>query len=667
MTDIEDIIIDENNHHQKNKKIMKYNKLNIPIDTLENMVWDILNLTNPTYESIKDTISQFRKIYKLVPALNDILQTYKNMYTAGKLEYDEKYEALLRKRPCRTHSGVMPVAVVMAAFPNGKAFTCAFNCKYCPQEPGQPRSYLKKEPGVARANDNNFDPILQMNNRLNSYKTNGHTIDKLELIVLGGTFCSYEESYQFDFITKLFYAANCFNSSLNNDDKNNREIKSLAEERKINETSKVRIIGLTIETRPDTICKRELIKFRNMGVTRVQLGVQHIDDHVLKRVNRECPTQKTINAIRMLKNNCFKVDIHIMPDLPKPYVKGTDPDLDPSIDPKIDDIDWEYDMYKRDHEMFHEIITGENFQADQWKIYPFSVVPWSKMEEEFKNGLHKSYANEFLKSGVSKLDELLYTVSKNVPIWIRVNRMVRDIPASYILGGNTIENKRQYIEDNMKKNGDFCKCIRCREPKNTNFDENDIKLFVTSYKASQGFEYFISYESYDRKFLYGFIRLRINYQIDDELVFDELKDCALIRELHVYGEIVRTNQLTTDNSCQHRGLGKMLIERAFEICKEFNYTKVAVIAGDGVKEYYRNKHGFIDGQYFLIKILEKDIITNTIIQSTQKTIPGNFVQEIIISSTKAQYLLTQKIHTISFTVFLILLLIFHFNFFIVKN
>jgi histone acetyltransferase (RNA polymerase elongator complex component) len=149
--------------------------------------------------------------------------------------------------------------------------------------------------------------------------------------------------------------------------------------------------------------------------------------------------------------------------------------LDPSIDPKIDDIDWEYDMYKRDHEMFHEIITGENFQADQWKIYPFSVVPWSKMEEEFKNGLHKSYANEFLKSGVSKLDELLYTVSKNVPIWIRVNRMVRDIPASYILGGNTIENKRQYIEDNMKKNGDFCKCIRCREPKNTNFDENDIK------------------------------------------------------------------------------------------------------------------------------------------------------------------------------------------------
>jgi GNAT superfamily N-acetyltransferase len=153
--------------------------------------------------------------------------------------------------------------------------------------------------------------------------------------------------------------------------------------------------------------------------------------------------------------------------------------------------------------------------------------------------------------------------------------------------------------------------------------------------------------------LYGFIRLRINYQIDDELVFDELKDCALIRELHVYGEIVRTNQLTTDNSCQHRGLGKMLIERAFEICKEFNYTKVAVIAGDG--------------QYFLIKILEKDIITNTIIQSTQKTIPGNFVQEIIISSTKAQYLLTQKIHTISFTVFLILLLIFHFNFFIVKN
>ncbi|ATZ80694.1 putative histone acethyltransferase [Bodo saltans virus] len=604
MTDIEDIGNSMQNEScdniQQKSEHQLYNKTNIPIHILEKMVMDIIEIENPTCESVKIMIETFKKVYKHHPSQNDVLQTYKNMCKNSNMEYDKKYEALLRKCPSRTHSGVTPVAVVMAAFPNGKPFTCAFDCKYCPQEPGQPRSYLKKEPGVARANSNNFDPILQIKSRLDTYRMNGHSIDKLEIIVLGGTFCSYEESYQYDFITKLYNAVNnyCCDNNLNTVSLT----QSLQIERKLNETSSVRNIGLTIETRPDTICKRELIKFRNMGVTRVQLGVQHIDDDILKRVNRNCPTAKTIKAIRMLKNNCFKVDIHIMPDLPKPYIKGSDPDIDPSIDPKKEDIDWKYDMYKRDGKMFHEIINGEDFQADQWKIYPFSVVPWSKMEEEFKNGLHISYADELLENGVTKLDQILYDVSENIPIWIRVNRMIRDIPASYIIGGNNTANKRQCIENDMKKMGIQCKCIRCREPKNTKFNESDVKLFITSYKASNGLEYFISYENNDRKLLYGFLRLRINSVIDEnEFVFDELKGCALIRELHVYGEVIPINNITTQQSCQHRGLGKLLMEEALNICKQFNYTKVAVIAGDGVKEYYRNKHGFHDGQYFLIK------------------------------------------------------------------
>jgi histone acetyltransferase (RNA polymerase elongator complex component) len=575
-------------------------------ETLIKMINDILAIENPTEDLVVQEIYSFRKKYKSTPSKKNLLNVYRQLCKEKNIPYNTIYEKLLRTCPARSQSGVLVVAVVMSAYPNGKAFTCAYDCYYCPQEPGQPRSYSIKEPGVARANRNNFDPMMQMYDRLDTYYRNGHTIDKLEIIVLGGTFCSYDEDYQYNFIKQLYYAANTYF-----DETKRPAYENIEDEVTKNENAKVHIIGLTLETRPDTICAKEMIKFRRMGVTRLQLGVQHIDDDVLRRVNRQCPTIKTIRGIKMLKNNCFKVDIHLMPDLPKPYVPGSDPDQYPKVTPEWEDIDWSVDMYERDKRMFDMVISSQDFQVDQWKIYPFSVVPHSEMKRQFDEGLHKSYVDTIMPDGKNQLEHLMYEVLPQVPIWIRINRLQRDIPACDIVGGNSVENFRQIVEEALIKKNTPCRCIRCREVKGKNVDYSNAQYFCTQYKSSDGEEYFLSFENKERTTIYGFLRLRLSNEVglgmnDDDIVFDELIDCALIRELHVYGDVVGAHKDTTESSSQHRGFGSQLMDKAFQIAAENGYAKIAVISGAGVKGYYKKKHGFEEGKYFLVKKIEID-------------------------------------------------------------
>ena len=576
-------------------------------DFLRECVEDMLQRNITTREQMDAFIKEIGRAKSVSLGNSELLYTYRVMCQKDKLTYDKHYEILLQKKTHRSQSGVMVFTVVLSPHPNGQEFSCEFDCKYCPLQPGQPRSYLKEEPGVQRANRHNFDPVLQFRDRGHSYITNGHPVDKAEVIVLGGTWSSYPEDYQIDFITKLYYAANTFFDDV--DAIKLRSVLSLQEEMKINESTECKIIGLTLETRPDCINKKELIKFRKLGVTRIQLGIQHINDRVLQRIDRRCNSKHAIKAIKMLKDNCFKVDCHWMPDLPKPLKESTDPH---KKELEYDDIDWEFDMYDEDIKMFHLIITEGDWQVDQWKIYPAEVTPYTKLKEEYERGLHKSYAEEVINhpriKKYTRLHELLINVKSKVPKTIRLNRIIRDIPSNYILGGASDVSMRQVLQLELKKLGLQCKCISCREVKKQKIDSTNVKLVEYKFESSNETEVFLSYETPDEKILFGFLRLRLIKNQKNSTIFEELKDCALVRELHVYGQTTAVNKKDSDigkdpnNNYQHVGFGTKLLNEAFTIAKANGFQKIAVISGNGVKNYYK-KFGFVDNEYFMIKDL----------------------------------------------------------------
>ena len=447
------------------------------------------------------------------------------------------------KKKCRSWSGVLVVTVVMRP----DKFSCPFDCHYCPNEPGQPRSYLSSEPAVARANRNEFDPVKQFRSRLNMLRNNGHTINKIEIIVLGGTFSTYPRTYQEEFISGLFYASNT-------QDFDERPILSLVQEQHINETAKYRIIGISLETRPDLITRHELLRFRHLGCTRVQIGVQHTDNSILKLVNRGHTVETSIKAISLLRNFGFKIDVHIMPDLP-----GTTPDLD--------------------NQMMHDILCSPDFQPDYLKIYPCLDVQHTTIRNWKHNGFWKPYSEQHNGS------QLLLDVCSHAKIyskyWIRFNRIQRDFPEEKdgVIGyasDNIRSNFRQLLQNYCAKAGIFCKCIRCREVKNKK--RQSYQFFTDKYFAADGFEFFISCASPDRTVLYGFVRLRLSS--------NNLHRSALIRELHVYGTLQNLHSKTT-HSTQHQGIGKALMLHAEYIALTHRYFNIAVISGVGVREYYR--------------------------------------------------------------------------------
>jgi len=487
------------------------------------------------------------------------------------------------KKQMRSQSGVLVITVVTSPHPNGQQFTCPNNCHYCPNEVykdnperDQPRSYLSDEPAVRRANQNRFDPIQQFMARVNMYIEMGHPIDKVELIVLGGTWSFYPKSYREEFIQLLFYAAN----TVYDYNYRPRPPYSLEEEQRINETARVRIIGLTLETRPDWITKTEIVHFRKLGCTRVQLGVQHTDMEVLNAMNRKCPISKVIKAIRLLKDACYKVDIHLMPDLP-----FSTPELDKA--------------------MFDEVLQNSDLQADQWKIYPCQVMPFTMIEKWYKEGKYKPFTPEQL------MDVLCYVKPKVHP-WIRLNRVIRDFTAESIIAGNMDPGLRDKLKVEMQRRNLKCRCIRCREVKPG--DKNTPILTHREYQASDGTEHFISFENEDRSVIYGFLRLRLT----DQFTFKELEGCALIRELHVYGVMTPVSESksasststsastatsasasaskkppskSTNSSVQHTGLGSQLLKEAERIAIKAGFKKIAVIAGVGTRDYYR-KFGY---------------------------------------------------------------------------
>ena len=530
-------------------------------------------LIKNTFESTFHLIKYIQKTYKFSCSKIDLIDVYNHL---GYEDYNLKKKLI--KKIQKSQSGIISITVLTSGTPeytNSKGervkgtFSCLHNCSFCPNEKPsaennwtqQPKSYLYTEPAVLRANQNDFDPIKQMNSRISSLIRMGHQIDKIELLVLGGTWSEYPKEYQDEFITKLYFSVNVFYDEIK------RNILSLEEEITANETARIHIIGLTLEMRSDSISIREIQRLRRFNCTRVQLGIQHTNNDVLRMNNRGETVEKTIKAIKLLKNNCYKIDGHLMLNL---YGSSVE----------------------KDEIMLNEILTNPDLQLDQLKIYPCAVVPFTKIKELFDNGEYIPYP-----------DEYLYEIIKSFKIRItknfRINRIIRDISGHYIQGGYSQQfaSIRQKLEQDMRINNWKCNCIRCREIKDNIIDINDIRLDIMEYDASEGKEYFISYETND--YLIGFLRLRLNKNFDNVLPI--LNNTALIRELHVYSTLSNVGD-NDSYSLQHKGYGKKLIQKAEEIAKSFDYSKMAIIAGTGVRNYYR-KSGYELIDTFMIKIL----------------------------------------------------------------
>ena len=616
------------------------------LDEIKDAVNYILKDNPKNRKELEKILPIFRKKYKRQFSLSELLFAYKCIISNDVSKINREIENLLKKKQQKSQSGVIVVTILTSPYPNDQTFSCEYDCWFCPEEPGQPRSYLLNEPGVLRANRNKFDPILQIWDRLGTIAAMGHPTDKLEILVLGGTFSSYPNDYRLDFCRDIYYAANTFSDKITG--RIIREKLELNLEKQMNQQSLTRIIGLTVETRPDRINAKELKEFRKMGVTRIQLGVQHLNKRMLDRVNRKCNPDKVEKALKLAKDCCFKVDIHIMPNMPNPLKKDVNPN---KKEFDKDDIDFEFDVLKADCEMFEEFIYNEKWQADQWKIYPFEVVDYSRMLTEYNKGLMKLYGEQVNRE-FNDLHELLISVKTQVPIYIRLNRIIRDIPSTYIKGGSKDVNMRQTLQNEMKKRGLICKCIRCREVGLRNIDMNEIKLFVTEYSASSGTEYFLSFESSDRNILMGFLRLRLSDfsgESTSSIIFPELVNAALIRELHVYGKTIPVRRDEDEKickireECQHRGLGTLLINKAFSLAYKNGYNKIAVISGEGVKPYYK-KFGFIEEGDYMIANLGK--------KNKNKHVFG-------IMNTELDYKINNTILTI---IFIIIILVFLFYF-----
>ncbi len=460
----------------------------------------------------------------------------------GKAEPWSEIEKILKSKRVRTLSGVAVVAVLTKPYP------CRGNCLYCPSEMDMPKSYLSNEPAVMRAMSVKFNPYRQVQKRLRALELNGHAIDKIELIAMGGTFSHLPEKYQNRFVTECFRAANDYPRHLGV-----RPLNNLRREQNRNEKAKHRIIGLTLETRPDTLDEKEIKKYRELGATRVEIGVQSIYDDILKKNRRGHTVEETIRATKLLKDAGFKVSYHMMPGLP-----GS--------------------TRKKDLRMFKDIFTNPDFQPDLVKIYPCVVTKNSDLYKLWKEKKYKALTNK-------QTEKLICEIKKIIPPYVRISRLIRDIPATSIVAGPNISNLRQLIQNKGIK----CNCIRCREVRGNYTSRDKVMLNRINYKASGGKEIYLEYVSPDKKKLYAMLHLRIlsfpRFDLRDSLRSN--LGCAIIREVHTYGKLVSLGT-REKKSPQHAGLGKKLIAEAERIAgNEFNCQNISVIAGVGVRQYYR--------------------------------------------------------------------------------
>ena len=494
-------------------------------------------------------------------------------------EHRETLEAVLRRKPVRTASGVSPIAIMTSPHlcPHGK-------CLYCPGGPASEfssaQSYTGHEPAAARGEQNDYDPYGQVTLRLEQLREIGHPVDKAELILMGGTMTARSHDYQEWFVKRALQAMNEYDVAAEPDPAEGRSFAQDPEEYEFaytedviarNETADVRCIGITFETKPDWCDDEQIDRMLRLGGTKVEVGVQTTYERINREMHRGHGVQASIDANRRLRDAAFKVGFHMMPGQPGMSIE----------------------MSRED---FRRIFDDPKWRPDYLKIYPTLVVEGTRIFDWWHRGDFDPLTNE-------EAAELVADVKATIPKYVRLQRVQRDIPADFIDGGVWKSNLRQLARQKLDERGERCRCIRCREVGMNDEDPESVELDVLTYEAGGGTEHFISFEDPDKDLLIGFCRLREPAEPRRR----ELRNAAIVRELHVYGSEVGLSEASSGDQprdgeqseeWQHRGFGRRLMERAEDIATESGYEKVSVISGIGARAYYREKLGYHrDGPY----------------------------------------------------------------------
>lgn len=479
---------------------------------------------------------------------SQLVQAYMELCKTGWLNFDQDVVTTIQVKPTRSQAGVTVVTVLTKPYP------CPGKCIFCPTDVRMPKSYLHDEPGAMRAERHAFDPHEQTSARVEALEQIGHPADKIELLILGGTWSSYRRDYQEWFVKRCLDAMNGVDAG------------SLIEAQEINVSGDRRNVGLVVETRPDHIDAEELRWFRYLGVTKVQIGVQSLDDHILKLNKRGETVQDTREAMGLLRLAGFKIHAHWMPNL----LGAT---------PQSDLVD--FDRLWRDPAL----------RPDELKIYPCMLLENTELYEYWLRGEYRPYSEE-------EIIETLIACKVQVPPYVRISRVVRDIPTTNVVEGIKRANLRQIVQKEMDDRGLKCRCIRCREVRRNPVSRADLFLRNETYETEATIEHFLSFETENH--IAGFLRLSLPRSGVRSPVA-EATGLAMIREVHVYGPAVRIGD-TSDGEAQHIGLGGQLIIEAKQIAREAGYERIAVISAIGTREYYR-RHGFESGDLYMISEL----------------------------------------------------------------
>jgi len=534
-------------------------------------------LTKQDFHKLKNTV--YKRYNWKKPFTNiQIIERYNELVKEGSIEHSPTFQKIIRKRDVRSLSGVTVISLLT------KQFFCPGKCVYCPTFEWLPKSYIPNEPAVQRAQLNDFDPILQIHNRLRALEITGHAIEKNDVRIIGGTWSVYPKSYRDEFIKEIYDAFNTYDemkdaiesTDLSSDSFAIFKLKAgyglkksatLEEAKRKNETARCRVIGMAIETRPDWVTNKEIALLREYGVTRVEIGYQTTIDEINIANKRGHTNAESIRATRKLKNAGFKVVAHMMPNL-----LGSTPDLD--------------------RQALQEVFDNPDFRPDELKIYPMVVTDNSELTEIWRNGWFTPYDDETLIDLTADLEAM-------IPEYVRLNRTYRDIPASEILAGSHLSNLRQLVEERLVQRGVKMIDIRHRELKDKKNNPQNAVLRVCEYDASGGMEYFLTFEDPDDRTIFSLLRLRLpSKDVSDEVyeVLPEIRWGAMIREIHTFGDQVKIGESGGDFG-QHIGFGKRLIARAEEISREHGYEKIFVIAGVGVRPYYEKRGYQRVGEY----------------------------------------------------------------------
>ena len=517
----------------------------------------LLRLPSPTRDDVNHIKNQVAAKYKLD-------RTTSNAEIISELKTKEKRKLmpLLRRKATRTISGVTVVAVMTKPHQCPQPDPCA----YCPGGPahGVPQSYTGFEPAAMRGLQNSYDPYTQVTSRIEQLTAIGHRVDKIELIIMGGTFPSTPLEYQQWFIQRCLDAIT------------QRKSGTLEEAKAYAETSKIRNVGITVETRPDWAKEQHVDAMLDMGVTRVELGVQNPDDKIYRLVGRTHKVSDVAEATRIAKDAGLKIVYHLMPGMP-----GSNP--------------------TKDIKAFKRVFTDQVFKPDMIKIYPCLVLEGTKAHKWYREGSYQPYSTE-------QAAALIAEVKKEIPPWVRVMRVQRDIPAGLIVAGVDKSNLRQKVQRKLAEDGDRCICIRCREVghriafDNVKPDLEKVQVQTTSYEASEGQEIFISAEDNENRILVGYLRMRVPSAKAHRPEINITRS-AIVRELHVYGPLVPVGKHLAQ-AWQHKGYGAVLLSEAERLAsEEYDSKKLLVISALGTKQYYA-RFGYERDGVYVSKMLE---------------------------------------------------------------